>query len=152
LGEAPTVAVGRHALADTPTSEHPQSVIEDADATAARVLLPARAATVTLQWDTGSRVTVGGVVLVGRDPHPAAGEQVDRRLSVGADAIGVSKTHLALTVTTDGITVLDRHSTNGTRIERSGGEIVSCPPGEPIGVRDGDRILFGGRSIEVAPA
>lgn len=149
--EAPTRLVGRHELADTPTSDHPRALIESAEVTLARKLPGERAATVTLEWDTGARVTVGGAVLVGRDPTPDAGELVDRRLAVGNDSIGVSKTHLALTVTTAGIGVTDRNSTNGVRIERADGEITVCSPSVPSPVREGERIRFGGRWILVVP-
>ncbi len=105
----------------------------------------------TLQWDSGARVVAGGVVLIGRDPVPAAGESVDRRLAVSKESAGVSKTHLMLTITAGGITVTDRRSTNGVRIERADGSVVRCAPGVPTAVREGDRVRFGGRSILVAP-
>lgn len=110
-----------------------------------------RPATATLAWDSGSRVIAGGVVIIGRDPVPGDGERVDRRLAVGAESVGVSKTHLTLTITAGGITVTDRFSTNGVRIERADEETVTCVPGEPTPARQGDRIRFGGRSIVIAP-
>lgn len=113
---------------------------------------PDRPASATLQWDSGVRVVAGGVVLIGRDPVPALGERVDRRLAVGKESVGVSKTHLMLTVAAGGITVTDRLSTNGVRIERSDGSVVQCAPGVPTAVREGDRVRFGGRSILVAPS
>lgn len=112
---------------------------------------PDRPASATLQWDSGVRVVAGGVVLIGRDPVPALGERVDRRLAVGKESVGVSKTHLMLTIAAGGITVTDRLSTNGVRIERSDGSVVQCAPGVPTAVREGDRVRFGGRSILVAP-
>jgi uncharacterized RDD family membrane protein YckC len=112
---------------------------------------PDRPASATLQWDSGATVVAGGVVLIGRDPVPAAGERVDRRLAVGKESVGVSKTHLMLTITAGGITVTDRRSTNGVRIERADGSFVQCAPGVPTAVREGDRVRFGGRSILVAP-
>lgn len=110
-----------------------------------------RPSTATLEWDSGARVVAGGVVLIGRDPIPLDDEQVDRRLAVGQESVGVSKTHLRLIITAGGITVTDLRSTNGVRIERDDGSVTQCPAGEPIAVREGDRIRFGGRSILVAP-
>lgn len=110
-----------------------------------------RPATATLEWDSGARVVAGGIVLIGRDPIPLDDEQVDRRLAVGQESVGVSKTHLKLIITAGGITVTDLRSTNGVRIERDDGSVTQCPAGEPIAVREGDRIRFGGRSILVGP-
>nr|WP_246232382.1 RDD family protein [Nakamurella aerolata] len=118
------------------------------------VIRPERAAAliqrgVTLRWDAGSEITVEGMVLIGRDPMPADGEQVDRRLAVGNESRGVSKTHLALLVSDGALSVIDRHSTNGVRIVRAGGEVITCVPGEPTSTEPHDRIAFGGRWLEV---
>ncbi|MDQ6658322.1 MAG: FHA domain-containing protein, partial [Actinomycetota bacterium] len=104
----------------------------------------------TLEWDSGARVVADGVVLIGRDPIPESGEKVDRRLAVGSESIGVSKTHLTLTISHDGITVTDRHSTNGVTIVRADDSTYKCEPGHATAVEQGDRISFGGRSILIA--
>lgn len=109
--------------------------------------VPGRSTTTTLQWDTGVRVVVGGTVLIGRDPVAEDGEKVDRRLAVGRDSVGVSKTHLLLSITTAGVTVTDRHSTNGVRLEHEDGTAEKCRPDLATTVRSGDIIRFGGRSI-----
>lgn len=109
--------------------------------------VPGRPTTAILQWDTGARVVVGGTVLIGRDPVADDGEKVDRRLAVGRDSIGVSKTHLLLSITTAGVTVTDRHSTNGVRLEHQDGTSEKCRADLATAVRSGDVIRFGGRSI-----
>jgi hypothetical protein len=109
--------------------------------------VPGRPTTATLQWDTGARVVVGGAVLIGRDPIADDGEKVDRRLAVGRDSVGVSKTHLLLSITTAGVTVTDRHSTNGVRLEHEDGTTEKCRADVATPVRGGDVIRFGGRSI-----
>ncbi|MGI8416353.1 MAG: RDD family protein [Nakamurella sp.] len=109
-----------------------------------RAVVPSGA---TLEWDSGVRVVADGVVLIGRDPIPEADEQVDRRLAVGSESIGVSKTHLTLTISADGITVTDRHSTNGVSIVRADDNTEKCEPGHATAVQQGDRIRFGGRSV-----
>lgn len=125
--------------------------IEPLDDTIAKVteraMVPSGA---TLEWDSGVRVDADGVVLIGRDPIPESGEKVDRRLAVGSESIGVSKTHLTLTISTDGITVTDRHSTNGVTIVRAHGSTEKCEPGHATAVQQGDKIRFGGRSILIA--
>lgn len=125
-----------------PTRVHSR---EELGSVPARV--PGRPTTATLQWDTGARVVVGGTVLIGRDPVADDGEKVDRRLAVGRDSIGVSKTHLLLSITTAGVTVTDRHSTNGVRLEHEDGTSEKCRADLATAVRSGDVIRFGGRSI-----
>ncbi|MEJ7647808.1 MAG: RDD family protein [Nakamurella sp.] len=125
-----------------PTRVHSR---EELGSVPARV--PGRPTTATLQWDTGARVVVGGTVLIGRDPLADDGEKVDRRLAVGRDSIGVSKTHLLLSITTAGVTVTDRHSTNGVRLEHEDGTSEKCRADLATPVRSGDVIRFGGRSI-----
>lgn len=125
-----------------PTRVHSR---EELGSVPARV--PGRPTTAILQWDTGARVVVGGTVLIGRDPVADDGEKVDRRLAVGRDSIGVSKTHLLLSITTAGVTVTDRHSTNGVRLEHEDGTSEKCRADLATAVRSGDVIRFGGRSI-----
>lgn len=114
-----------------------------------RAVVPAGA---TLEWDSGVRVVAAGLVLIGREPIPEPGEKADRRLAVGSESRGVSKTHLALTISADGVTVTDRHSTNGVTIVRADGNTERCAPGVPTPVQLGDRIRFGGRSIMIVDA
>jgi hypothetical protein len=108
---------------------------------------PARRPAAEMVWDTGRTVLVAGRVLVGRDPTAAPGEDHDELLAVTTDSVGVSKTHLQLDVTAAGVTVTDRHSTNGVRVIRSDGTVESCPPGVAVGVGVGDVVHFGGRSL-----
>ncbi len=106
-------------------------------------------AEVTLIWDTGRHVTVTGRVLIGREPAPADGEQVDHLLPVTADSVGASKTHLHLDVGPDAVSVTDRRSTNGVRVVRADGSVHTCAPGEPMPVRPGDVVYFGGRRVTI---
>ncbi|MBE7163291.1 MAG: FHA domain-containing protein [Williamsia herbipolensis] len=140
---AETVARARvtPAAAADPTRVHSRHEL----GTPARV--PGRATTAVVQWDTDVRVVVGGSVLIGRDPVADSGEKIDRLLAVGKDSVGVSKTHLLLSITTSGVTVTDRHSTNGVRLEHPDGSAQLCEPGVALPVQDGDVIRFGGRSL-----
>lgn len=139
-GEPDPVPSGRHAAVSEPP----------ADATVQRTV-STRGRTVTLVWDTGRAVLITGHVLVGREPVADAGETLDQALAVDVDSRGVSKTHLALDVSPGGVTVTDRHSTNGVRLVRPDGTDFRIRAGEPVGLRDGDRIEFGGRSLTVSP-
>ncbi len=139
-GEPDAARAGRHAAVAEPP----------ADATVQRTL-STRGRTATLVWDTGRSVLITGHVLVGREPVADPGESIDQALAVDIDSRGVSKTHLALDVTTGGIAVTDRHSTNGVRLVRSDGTDFRIQSGQPVALRDGDRIEFGGRSLTVRP-
>jgi uncharacterized RDD family membrane protein YckC len=89
---------------------------------------------------------VAGELLVGRDPDPA--------LAVGGAAwalddidLSVSKTHALFAATHDGgLTVVDRHSTNGIVISRSGHR-AAVTSAEPVAVSDGDVVLLGDLEI-----
>jgi hypothetical protein len=139
VGPAPISAVpfARHAAPDP-----------GADATAQRTVA-IRSGPLTLTWDSGRSVLVTGHVLVGRDPLGTGDEQVDQVLAVDLDARGVSKTHLAVDVTPLGVTVTDRHSTNGVRVLHPDGTRVQIEAGKPTPVREGDRIEFGGRWLDI---
>jgi hypothetical protein len=105
---------------------------------------------VGLIWDTGRHLTVTGRVLIGRDPSPRDGERANQLLPVSTDSVGVSKTHLQIDVGAGGITVTDRRSTNGVRVLRGDGTTERCTPEEPMPVRAGDVVHFGGRFLTIA--
>jgi hypothetical protein len=139
--------VGSVPISVVPSARHAGSD-PGADATQQRTVA-IRSGPLTLTWDTGRSVLVSGHVLVGRDPLVTGHEKADQVLAVDLDARGVSKTHLALDVTPLGVTVTDRHSTNGVRILHPDGTRVQIEAGQPTPVREGDRVEFGGRWLAI---
>jgi hypothetical protein len=103
-----------------------------------------------LAFDTGERVPVDGVVLVGRRPSARPGEAVRHLVALPSQDMSLSKTHAQIGVAGDGaLVVMDRGSTNGSVLTRQG---VSrpLPGGKPATLLEGDLVRFGDRSMEVS--
>jgi uncharacterized RDD family membrane protein YckC len=145
-GPGPVIAAPISSVPSAPAG--PKHATPTADTTHHRTTA-IRSGPLTLTWDTGRSIKVNGHVLVGRDPLGEGGEQVDQTLAVDVDARGVSKTHLAIDVTPLGVTVTDRHSTNGVKVQHPDGARVQIDVGTPTPVREGDRIEFGGRWLTI---
>ena len=103
-----------------------------------------------LVFDTGEKVPVDGVVLVGRRPSARPGEAVRHLVALPSQDMSLSKTHAQIGVAGDGaLVVMDRGSTNGSVLTRQG---VSRPlsGGKPTTLLEGDLVRFGDRSMEVS--
>ena len=104
-----------------------------------------------LTFDTGERVAVDGMVLVGRRPAGRPGESVRHLVALPSPDMSLSKTHAQVGVAGDdgALVVMDRGSTNGSVLTRQG---VSRPlsGGKPTTLLDGDVVRFGDRSMEVS--
>lgn len=102
-----------------------------------------------VELDSGERVVVDGLVLLGRGPVAGAGEQVRHLVPLPSQDMSVSKTHAQLQVATDGaLVVMDRGSTNGSVLVR-GGVSRELTPGKPVTLLDGDTVRLGDRSLRV---
>ncbi|HZN75703.1 MAG TPA: FHA domain-containing protein [Micromonosporaceae bacterium] len=143
-------------LLDAPARTLPATVHKGA---LAALATPAPATTVgqlVAVFDTGEQLPVGPLAIIGRDParDPAAGpaEAAAALVKLTQAGFSVSKTHLAVGTDERGVWVLDRHSTNGTVLCRSTGEVVHCEPGHPVYIGPGDTVRFGDHSFTVCPA
>lgn len=99
--------------------------------------------------DSGETLVVEGLGLVGRDPTARPGEPVRHVLPLTSGDMSISKTHAQLHLASDGaLVVTDRGSTNGSILVRKG---VSreLAAGRPATLVDGDRVVFGDRSMHV---
>ena len=107
------------------------------------------AATWALSFDSGERVVVDTLLLVGRSPDPRLGEQGARLVALPSADMSVSKTHLQVVVAADGaLVVTDRGSTNGATLVRKGTP-RHLTPGRPTTLLEGDTVLFGDRQLRV---
>lgn len=144
---APLPVVERVAPAPpAPAAAQPAPV--PAPAPAAPVPAPAPSPAAQLRFDDGAVVAVHGPALVGRAPVAADDEVVMHLLPVADATRSISKTHFALAIDAHGLILVDRGSTNGTGIERSG-QLLPLAPGAPARVAAGDRIRFGDRFVDV---
>lgn len=101
-----------------------------------------------LHLDTGDRIEVTEVLVIGRNPSATTGE---RALALDDHTKSVSKTHLSFRPLEDGVEVTDRHSTNGTAIIRNGIE-QPLSAKNPVLVLPGDKVRFGERTAVVERA
>jgi uncharacterized RDD family membrane protein YckC len=123
----------------TPRHAAPRSWVESAG--------PAAAWTVT--FDSGERVDVDTLLLVGRSPDPRLGEQGARLVTLPSADLSVSKTHVEVVVAADGaLVVTDRGSTNGSTLVRRGTS-RHLTPGRPTTLLEGDLVLIGDRTMRV---
>ena len=100
-------------------------------------------------FDTGEQFEVRGLTLVGRRPEPRPGEPVKRLVTLPSDDMSLSKTHAQFQVVPDGaLVVMDRGSTNGSLLVRAG-VTKRLAGGKPATLRDGDRVRFGDREMNV---
>lgn len=134
-----------------PTTTPPAGTSPGEDAPGLPRVTGARgAASVRIDLSDGRRITIRGTALLGRDPRPAAGEEVAQLITVRDPARSVSSTHLALVVEERGAWVVDRGSTNGTVVTLPDGQQVICVPSTRVRVRSGARVLLGDVSFVVA--
>ncbi len=100
-------------------------------------------------FDTGERVDVDTLLLIGRGPDPRLGEQGARLVTLPSDDLSVSKTHLEVVLAGDGaLVVTDRGSTNGSTLVRQGTP-RHLSPGRATTLLEGDVVLLGDRTMRV---
>jgi hypothetical protein len=100
----------------------------------------------------GSTLTVEGPLLLGRDPVRFEPWSDAKIVKLDDPAKSVSKTHAAIEVGAQGLTVTDLHSTNGVFVVPPGAAEVAVGPGESTQVAAGTRIDFGRYTILVDQA
>ncbi|HET9779939.1 MAG TPA: RDD family protein [Propionibacteriaceae bacterium] len=99
--------------------------------------------------DDGRRIAVEGLVLLGRNPQPKAGEEDAQLIKIADETRTVSKSHLAVGVDAGGVYVVDRGSTNGSTVSTTNGMSSRCRAGEMVRVGDGAIVSIGDHWIEI---
>ncbi|MDD0857266.1 hypothetical protein NHF46_04645 [Arthrobacter alpinus] len=84
-----------------------------------------------MSFDDGRTEELGSTALIGRNPAGYDGEMISRLIPIQDSTRSVSKTHLHLSVSTEGLWVTDRHSTNGSAISTSNGAKTPLVGGTP---------------------
>ena len=114
-----------------------------------RTQLGVRYDTARVTFDTGVTYPFGGTIVLGRNPLAPASHPTASPVPVDDPQRTVSKTHVALTATREGVLVEDLHSTGGTVVVRADGEETPVLPGAPVHARAGDTIRYGQRSVVI---
>jgi len=104
-----------------------------------------------LAIDSGQRVKVAGLVILGRAPRAEDVPQGATGVPIPDDTRSISKTHLSARPLPDGVEIVDLGSTNGCEIERAG-QTRAIPPRTPIRALPGDLVRFGDRSLVIVAA
>ncbi|MGO2528190.1 MAG: RDD family protein [Microbacterium gubbeenense] len=112
---------------------------------------PVPAVAYELEIDSGQRVRVGGLIVLGRAPRAEDVPQGVSRVAIPDDTRSISKTHLSARPLADGVEIIDLDSTNGCEIERAG-QTRAIPPRTPIRAIPGDVVRFGDRSLVIIAA
>ena len=99
--------------------------------------------------DDGRRIAIDGLVLLGRNPQPRAGEEDAQLIKIADETRTVSKSHLAVGVDAGGAYVVDRGSTNGSTVSTTNGLSTRCKAGEMVRVGDGAIISIGDHWLEI---
>jgi hypothetical protein len=99
--------------------------------------------------DDGRRIAVEGLVLLGRNPQPRAGEEDAQLIKIADETRTVSKSHLAVGVDAGGVYVVDRGSTNGSTVSTTNGMSSRCRAGEMVRVGDGAIVSIGDHWLEI---
>lgn len=114
-----------------------------------RTQLGVRYDTARVTFDTGVTCPFGGTIVLGRNPLAPASHPTASPVPVDDPQRTVSKTHVALTATREGVLVEDLHSTGGTVVVRADGEETPVLPGAPVHARAGDTVRYGQRSVVI---
>jgi hypothetical protein len=99
--------------------------------------------------DDGRRIVLDGLVLLGRNPQPKAGEEDAQLIKIADETRTVSKSHLAVGVDGDGVYVVDRGSTNGSTVSTTNGMSTRCKAGELVRVGEGAIVSIGDHWLEI---
>jgi hypothetical protein len=102
-----------------------------------------------LAMPDGTRVSLDGPLLLGRDPAGIPDRPEARLLPVSDPGKTVSKTHALLDPTPEGVRVRELHSTNGVAIDTEEGRRLLTAGGEAV-APSGATILLGSFAIGVA--
>ncbi|QWT24553.1 RDD family protein [Subtercola sp. PAMC28395] len=98
--------------------------------------------------DSGEDVVLTGSGLIGRNPQGTG--DMTQLVSLLDHTKSMSKTHAAFIIDGDRLGVIDRHSTNGTRVERRGYPEIPVGVDLPVYLSPGDVLLLGDRRVTVS--
>jgi len=108
---------------------------------------PVGAAYAGLLLDTGQSIPVDRTIVLGRAPSPVS--PGDYPIPVDDQTRSLSRTHVRVSPTATGITIIDMNSANGTRARTPNGRTHTLVPGQPLELPINSQLLLGERLISV---
>lgn len=142
-------AQSAHPVSANPWAQTPATAAPDDEAGETRARPQGARTALRLSFDDGRTEELGSTALVGRNPAGYDGEMISRLIPIQDSTRSVSKTHIHLSVSSEGLWVTDRNSTNGSAISSSNGAKIPLVGGTPALARPGSRVHFGDRSFLV---
>ena len=100
-----------------------------------------------LLLDTGQSIPVDRTIVLGRAPSPVSPGDVP--IPVDDHTRSLSRTHVRITPTASGISIVDMNSANGTRARTPNGRTHTLVPGQPLELPLNSQLLLGERLISV---
>ena len=100
-----------------------------------------------LLLDTGQSIPVDRTIVLGRAPSPVSPGDVP--IPVDDQTRSLSRTHVRITPTASGISIVDMNSANGTRARTPNGRTHTLVPGQPLELPLNSQLLLGERLISV---
>lgn len=100
-----------------------------------------------LLLDTGQSIPVDQTIVLGRAPSPVSPGDVP--IPVDDQTRSLSRTHVRITPTASGISIVDMNSANGTRARTPNGRTHTLVPGQPLELPLNSQLLLGERLISV---
>lgn len=114
---------------------------------AAKPAAGANGAHTGLLLDTGQSIPVDRTIVLGRAPSPVSPGDVP--IPVDDQTRSLSRTHVRITPTASGISIVDMNSANGTRARTPNGRTHTLVPGQPLELPLNSQLLLGERLISV---
>lgn len=100
-----------------------------------------------LLLDTGQSIPVDRTIVLGRAPSPVSPGDVP--IPVDDQTRSLSRTHVRITPTASGISIVDMNSANGTRARTPNGRTHTLVPGQHLELPLNSQLLLGERLISV---
>lgn len=105
-----------------------------------------------MQFDDGRELLLSGVALIGRNPAGYDGEVIEQLIDVPDPSRSVSKTHIQVRASAEGLWVTDRNSTNGSAVTGPDGVLRRLVAGNAELAGFGATVHFGDRTFLVGRA
>ncbi|WP_455955807.1 FHA domain-containing protein [Actinomyces sp.] len=145
---APARPQGAPATRQRPVAAPPQGAPRSAPRpAAAKPAAGANGAHTGLLLDTGQSIPVDRTIVLGRAPSPVSPGDVP--IPVDDQTRSLSRTHVRITPTASGISIVDMNSANGTRARTPNGRTHTLVPGQPLELPLNSQLLLGERLISV---
>ena len=86
--------------------------------------------------------------MLGREPAPIDPDDGTTAVALADESERLSRNHVAIIASSDGLVAIDQASTNGTQLLR-GDTTETVPANTPVALLAGDQLKIGGATVTV---